>query len=283
MPEIQLSQGTIHYRDQGTGPVVVPIHGVLVNGTVWDRVVPALSGGMRVVVPDLPLGSHSAPMNDNADLSPLGLARLIAEFLERLELDDVTLVGNDTGGALCQLVAVHHPERVGRLVLTNCDAFENFPPATFRLAMRALGRVPGAVAALEFMGRSSTLRRRSMALMPLTVEPVPDSMLKAWISPLRDRRVRRDLVQVLRGISPEHTLDAAQRLGGFEPPALIVWGMSDPFFPFSDAQRLTTTLPNARLERIENARAFVQLDAPERLGELIAEFASAPAQMSANA
>ena len=159
-------------------------------------------------------------------------------------------------------------------MLTNCDAFENFPPATFRLAMRALGGVPGAVAALELLGRSSIIRRRSMALVKLTAEPVPDSMLKAWISPLGDRRVRRDLVHVLQGISPEHTLAAAERLRAFEPPAMIVWGMKDPFFPFSDARRLAQTLPNARLERIEDARAFVQLDAPERLAELVAEFAS---------
>jgi pimeloyl-ACP methyl ester carboxylesterase len=243
--------------------------------------VSALSGRVRCVVPDLPLGSHGVPMDETADLSPRGLAGLIAELLDRLELDDVTLVGNDTGGALCQLVAAHHPERIGRLVLTNCDAFENFPPATFRLAMRALGRVPGAVSALELFGRSSAIRRRSMALVKLTLEPVPDSMLKAWIAPLRDRRVRRDLIHVLRGISPEHTLDAADRLRGFESPALIVWGMKDPFFPFSDAQRLVEVLPNARLEQIENARAFVQLDAPERLGDLIAEFASTPAQVSA--
>lgn len=282
MPKIQLSQGTVQYRDEGAGPAVVLIHGLLVNGSVWDRVVAELSGRVRCIVPDLPLGSHEIPMAESVDLSPPGLARLIAELLDRLELDDVTLVGNDTGGALCQLVAAHHPERLGRLVLTNCDSFENFPPPAFRLMMRGLGRVPGAVAALEVLGRSRALRRRSMSLIPLTVEPVPDTMLKAWISPLRDRRVRRNLVQVVRGISPEHTLQAAERLRGFQPPALIAWGMKDPFFAFSDAQRLASTLPHARLERIENARAFVQLDAPERLGALVADFASAPAEVSAN-
>ncbi len=131
MPEIELSPGTVHYRDEGHGPAVVFIHGLLVNGSVWDRVVSELSGQVRCIVPDLPLGAHWISMKDGADLSPPGLARLISELLERLELRDVTLVGNDTGGALCQLVCAHHPERIGRLLLTNCDAFENFPPPAF--------------------------------------------------------------------------------------------------------------------------------------------------------
>ena len=280
MPEIQLTQGTVHYRDEGSGPVVVLIHGLLVNGRVWERVVPALSGRARCIVPDLPLGSHTIPMGAGADLSPHGLARLIAELIERLELEDVTLVGNDTGGALCQLVVAHDPDRIGRLVLTNCDAFENFPPAAFRLVVRVLARVPGALAGLGLLGRLRTMRRSTMAIVPLTVEPVPDSLLEAWIAPLRDRRIRRDVVAVLRGISPEHTLAAAERLKGFDRPALIAWGMRDKFFPFSDAERLASVLPNARVEKIQNARTFVELDAPERLGDLVAEFASAPATAS---
>ena len=286
MPEIQLPQGTVQYRDEGSGPPVVLIHGLLVNGNVWERVVPTLSARARCIVPDLPLGSHRHAMRDGADLSPLGLAELIADLIARLELDDVTLVGNDTGGALCQLVVAHHPGRIGRLVLTNCDAFEHFPPPAFRFVIRALGRVPGAVAALELFGRARPMRRATMALAPLTVEPVPDELLKSWLAPLRDRGVRRDLVRVLRRISPEHTLDAARRLAEFDRPALIVWGLRDPFFAFSDAERLAATLPDARLERIENARTFVQLDAPEQLAERIAAFVAersgraAPASVS---
>ncbi len=207
--------------------------------------------------------------------SPLGLAQLISDLIERLELDHVTIVGNDTGGALCQLVCAHHPERIGRLVLTNCDAFENFPPPAFRLVVRALARVPGAVAALDVLGRLRVMRLATMAIAPLTVEHVPDSLVNGWISPLHDRHIRRDLVRALQGISPQHTLDAAERLRTFDRPALITWGMRDRFFPFSDAERLAAVLPNARLERIDNARTFVQLDAPQRLADLVAEFASA--------
>jgi pimeloyl-ACP methyl ester carboxylesterase len=283
MPEIQLSQGTLRYRDErpasGGGssapqPTVVLIHGLLVNSTVWDRLVGELRSDVRCIVPDLPLGSHSIPMNADADLSPLGLASLIAELMEKLELRDVTLVGNDTGGALCQLVCAHHPERVGSLVLVNCDAFENFPPKAFQPFVKVLGRVPGALAQLELFGRLRAVREKSMAMMPLTVDPVPDELLKAWISPLRDRAIRRDLTRVLRGISPTYTLDAAERLRGFERPALIAWGLRDKFFPIEEGERLAATLPDARLERIENARTFVQLDQPQRLAELMRAFAA---------
>src|SRR5438270_2195277 len=272
MPDITLSSGTVEYRDEGAGAPVVLVHGLLVNGRVWERLVPALAGSARCIVPDLPLGSHRRPMQPDADLSPTGLATLIAEVIERLELDDVTLVGNDTGGALCQLVSAHHPERIGRLVLTNCDSFEHFPPPAFRLVIAGLARVPGAVAALDLLGRSRRMRKATMSLAPLTVEPPDDGLLKEWVSALHDRRVRRDLVRVLRVVAPSYTLEAAEKLRGFDRPALIVWGMRDRFFPFSDAERLAETLPQARVERIENARTFVQLDAPERLAELIGAF-----------
>ncbi len=269
MPEIRLSQGIIRYREQGAGPPIVLIHGVLVNGSVWDRLLPRVSPDARCIVPDLPLGSHQQPMNRVADLSPPGLATLIAEFIERLELQDVTLVGNDTGGALCQLLVAAHPERVGRLVLTNCDAFEHFPPPAFELVIKGLSRVPGALAALATLGRLRPMRRATMSLAPLTVEPIPDATAKGWVSPLRNAAVRADLRKVLRGISPEHTLAAAARLPAFARPVLIVWGTRDRFFPFADAERLAALFPDARLETIDTARAFVQMDAPQRLGELV--------------
>lgn len=275
MPDIRLSQGTIRYREQGTGPTVVLIHGVLVSGSVWDRLLPLLSPHARCIVPDLPLGAHELPMNRAADLSPPALAALIAEFIERLELDDVTLVGNDTGGALCQLVVAAHPERIGRLVLTNCDAFDNFPPPQFKLMVKVLGRVPATVTLLANLTRLAPVRRASFS--PLTVDPIPDATLRAWALPLRNPAIRHDFVKVLRGISPEHTLAAAERLPAFAHPVLIVWGMGDAFFPIEGAERLAGLFPDARLERIDRARTFVQLDAAEQLAALVSAFATAPA------
>lgn len=268
MPEIELSQGVIRYREEGVGAPVVLVHGLLVSGNVWDRLVPLLAKQGRCIVPDLPLGSHSLPMRDGADLSAPGLARLIAEFMERLDLRDVTLVGNDTGGALCQLVAAHHPERLGRLVLTTCDAFENFPPPAVRPLLTAL-KLPGALAATSVLARLRVVRQGAFKAMPLTVEPIADEQVKSWVAPLSDRRVRADLAKVVRGIDAADTVAAAEHLRDFDRPALIAWGAEDRFFPFSDAERLAATLPNSRLERIPNARAFVQLDAPERLADLI--------------
>jgi pimeloyl-ACP methyl ester carboxylesterase len=244
-----------------------------VNAQVWDPVVSGLRGRVRCIVPDLPLGSHTRPMNADADLTPPGLADLIAELIERLGLERVTLVGSDTGGALCQLVVARHPERIGQLVLTNCDAFENFPPASFAFALSAMKRVPGALVVLADLGRFRVGRAAALKAMPLTLHPVPDELAKAWVSPMRRREIRRDLLRVVRGISPEHTLAAAEKLRQFPGQALIIWGLRDKFFPLSDAERLVVTLPHARLERVKDARTFVQLDAPERVAELVAEMA----------
>jgi pimeloyl-ACP methyl ester carboxylesterase len=259
----------LHYREHGSGPCVVLIHGLFVNGSVWDRLVPLLAPRARCVIPDLPLGAHRMPMN-GADLSPPGLAEMIAEFLERLRLPEVTVLGNDTGGALCQILCANHPELVARLVLTNCDAFENFPPAAFRAIERAGGHIPALTTGLGLLLRARPIRRAVMAAAPLTVEPLPDELLAGWFRPLRDRRIRADLRAVLRGISAEHTLTAAERLTTFDRPALIAWGVRDRFFPLSDAERLARTLPRAQLVTIENARTFVQLDQPQRLAELVA-------------
>lgn len=279
MPEIRLSQGTIRYREQGAGPTVVLIHGVLVDGSVWDRVLPLLSAHARCIVPELPLGAHQLPVNRAADLSPPGLAALIAEFIERLELEDVTLVGNDTGGALCQLVVAGHPDRIGRLVLTNCDSFESFPPPKLKLTTKVLGRVPGAVALLAALGQIGPVRRAAM--QPLTVDPIPDATVRAWMLPLRNPAIRHDFVKVLRGMSPEHTLAAAERLPAFAHPVLIVWGMRDEFFKVADAERLAALFADARMERIDNARTFVQLDAPEQLASLVGAFVAAPKSAAA--
>jgi pimeloyl-ACP methyl ester carboxylesterase len=261
----------LHYEDRGDGPCVVLVHGLFVNGSVWDPLMSLVVQEARCVVPDLPLGAHKTPMNKGADLSPPGLAAMIAEFIERLELEKVTVVGNDTGGAICQILCANRPELVDRLVLTNCDAFEHFPPGAFRLIEAVGAHVPGMIAGLDLILRARSLRRAVMAAAPLTVRPLPDELLAAWFAPLHDQHIRSDLRSVLQGISAEHTLNAAERLRTFDRPALIAWGNRDRFFPLRDAERLAQTLPCARLETIENARTYVQLDQPQRLADLLLE------------
>jgi pimeloyl-ACP methyl ester carboxylesterase len=276
MPQVQLSQGVIHYTDTGDGPVVVLVHGLLVNGTLWRDVVPLLTGH-RVVVPDLPLGSHASAMRPDTDLSPAGLATLVDEFLAALDLSAVTLVGNDTGGAICQLVAADHPSRLARLVLTNCDAYDNFLPPAFR-PLQLLPRIPGAMTLA-----AKSLRTRPMRAFfgLLASQPFPDDLYEGWVSPSADPGVRRDAGKVLAGITTSETQRAIAVLRSSELPTLLAWGTRDPFFSRKFAERLASDIPRARLEWIEGARTFVPLDAPSRLAELIAAHTSAENDVAA--
>jgi pimeloyl-ACP methyl ester carboxylesterase len=207
-------------------------------------------------------------MDPDADVSPEGVARLVDELIERLNLDGVTLIGNNTGGAICQLVVASHPARISRLVLTNCDAFEEFPPRKLRRAVGALGR-SGVVSALPRLARLRPVRRLALAVAPLTLRPVPDAMVRGWVEPLRDPGVRRDLASFCRQVRPELTVAAAERFTQFQGDVLVTWGLRDRFFELSLGERLVAAFPRARLERIERSRTFVQIDAPDELARLI--------------
>jgi pimeloyl-ACP methyl ester carboxylesterase len=270
MPEITLPQGTIHYRDAGDGPPVVFLHGLLVDGEVWRKVTPLLQGAARTIVPDLPLGSHRTAMQADADLSPAGVARLVGDLLAALALEDVTLVGNDSGGAIGQLVALDHGERVGRLVLTNCDCFDVFPPKEFVPMVKA-ARVPGALYAAMQPMRAAKARRLPMAYGWLAHD-IPDEVTGAWIQPfLDDPDIRRDAIAFMRAIDKATMIDAAERLPSLKIPALVAWGQDDRFFPRELGERLAAAL-GARLTPIAGARTFVSEDAPDALAGFIREF-----------
>ena len=191
-------------------------------------------------------------MKPGADLSPPGLAKLIADFVAALELDDVTLIGNDTGGALCQLVVTRHPQRIGRLVLTPCDAYENFLPPAFRY-LQGLARVPGGVSLIANSMRIPASRRSPLAFGWLAKRPIPAEVLAAWTAPIiRDKAIRRDARAVLRGISKRYTLEAAARLRDFAGPTMLAWATEDRFFKPRFAERSPATSP-ARDSSIEVA------------------------------
>src|SRR5919106_454975 len=175
--------GKIHYRDTGgRGDPILFVHGFLNDGTLWRKVVPLLEDRYRCIVPDWPLGSHPTPMEPNADMTPPGLARIVSDFIDALGLEDVTLVGNDTGGAICQLVATRHPERLGRLVLTPCDAYENFLPPMFR-PLQALARVPGSIFAIGQSLRFTPLRHGPMAFGWLSKHGPDPEVTAEWVRP----------------------------------------------------------------------------------------------------
>ena len=283
MREVSLAQGTVRYRESGSGPPLVFVHGFLVNGTLWRKVVSRLDGQYRCIVPDLPLGAHRVPMRPDADLSPPGLARVIADFIAAVDLEDVTLVANDTGGALAQIMVTEHPDRIARLVLTPCDAFENFLPPAFR-PLQAIARVPGALTAALQPLRVRAVRRLPLAFGWLARTPIPSEVTDGWVEPfLTDRGVRRDAVKVLKGVSPRYTLTAAARLSAFDRPTMIAWAPEDRFFPFAHAERLVRIIPDARLERIDDSYTYVCEDQPERTAELVAGFAREPLRRRAAA
>ena len=275
--EAALPQGTIRYRELGTGEPMVFVHGFLNNGLLWREIAPRLARDFRVIVPDWPLVSHELPLSEGADHSPPGMARLIADFLAALKLENVTLVGNDTGGALCQLVAVNHPERLGRLVLTPCDAFDNFLPPMFK-PLQVAGRIPGSIWLIGQTLRPRAARRLPLAFGWLTKRGLPDDVSDSFLAPaLRDRRIRRDIAAVLKGISTRYTQEAAARLREFDRPVLLAWAVEDKVFPFEHAERLARAFPDARVERIEDSYTYVPIDQPERTAEAIASFAREPA------
>lgn len=272
MPELELSQGRVRYRDSGSGEPIVFLHGALVNGELWRKVVPELDGEFRCVVPDLPLGSHPIALRPEADTSPPGVARLVADLLEALGLERVTLVGNDTGGAIAQLVATRHPERLARLVLTPCDAYDNFLPLMFRY-LQVTARIPGGALVLAQSLRLRALRRAPFAFGWLAKRPIDDDVLDAWAKPIiSDAGVRRDATKLLKGISKRQTLEAAERLRSFDRPVLLAWAPEDRFFKFEHAERLAREIPDARLERVEDSYTFVSEDQPKRVAELVARF-----------
>jgi pimeloyl-ACP methyl ester carboxylesterase len=268
--EIDLPTGTIRYREAGEGKPVVFVHGYLVDGRLWDGVLDALGDRCRCFAPDWPLGAQQIAMNPGADLSPPGIAALIASFLEALELEDVTVVGNDTGGAMSQVLVTRHPQRISRLVLTNGDTHENFPPGIFK-ALPPLAKLPGGMAALSAPFRIGAVGRA--AFRPFARTRIPAELVASWIEPgMTDPGVRHDLQKVTAGMNRRFTLEAAERLGDSELPILLAWAPGDRFFPLRYAERLAGETRNSRIVSIPNAKTFVPLDQPQRLADEIAAF-----------
>ncbi len=274
MPTIAIPQGRINYRVAGPSksdtPTVVFIHGLLVNGELWTGVAEALAAqGIRSYAPDLPLGSHPVALNADADLTPRGVARLINDFLAALDLDDVTLVGNDTGGALCQFLIDDDHSRVGRLVLTNCDAFDKFPPPPFDLIVK-VGRSPGRLLAMMEPMRSTTVRHSRLGYGALVAKPLAAELTLRWSTPsLTDKDVRRDTAKFLQGVDARDLLDVSTRLAAFAKPVTLIWGDRDPFFKIQFARRLRSTFANATLVEVEGGRTFLPLDEPQRVADEI--------------
>ena len=272
--EIALGPGKVRYFENGPsdGPVVVFVHGLLVNADLWRHIVPiAVEARLHTYTVDWPLGSHSIPVPD-ADLTPPGVADLIAEFVERLDLTDVTIVANDTGGAITQVLMTRHPERIGRVVLVSCDAFERFFPPAFAF-LPVLAKAPGSIAALTQVVRPKLLQRLPITFGWVSKRPVPPETVASYLGPSRhNRAIRKDLARFLKGVNKKHTLAAAEKLPAFDKPVLLVWASEEKLFPLSLAERLAEKLPNATIVEIADSYTFIPEDKPAELATHIVEF-----------
>ncbi|HEX4720705.1 MAG TPA: alpha/beta hydrolase [Thermoleophilaceae bacterium] len=266
--EVQLRQGRIAYFEAGDGPPLLFVHGVFANSALWSKLVPLLSDRYRCIAPDWPLGSHSLPLG--IELSPPLVADMIGDFIDALDLEDVTLVGNDTGGALCQMFVVRHPGRVKRLVLTNCDAYDKFPPQPFTYLVW-VARIPGSISLLALSMRPRFVRRLPIAYGWLA-KRMPPEVEDAFVDPvMHDKGVRKDIASFLKNANKKQLMAAAERFGSIQIPVVLAWGEDDKAFKIGFAERMARDIPNARLVRIPDSYTFVPLDQPELLAETLAD------------
>jgi pimeloyl-ACP methyl ester carboxylesterase len=273
MTTVDLPHGTLHYHQAGSGAPIVFLHGYLMAANLWDPVVQLLEGEFRCITPELPFGAHPTPMRPDADLTTAGLGRLVADFLQALDLHDVTLVGNDSGGAIAQVVAARHPQRLGGLVLATCDAFDNHPPKLFRPLIAAARA--GALAPLLGMLKFRLVRSLPSAYGWLSHRLPPHALIDGWVANyLADRGVRRDIRRLIAALGDDAFMgQVAAELAGFPKPVLLAWAADDKFFPLEHAQRLAGIVPDARLELVEASRTWVMRDQPQRTAQLIAQLA----------
>jgi pimeloyl-ACP methyl ester carboxylesterase len=272
MSEIELSAGTIEYDDTGgDGPVLLFLHGVAMDGSVWAPVIADLRRDHRCVVPTLPLGAHRRPMRADADLSLRGFGRLVAELLERLGLNQVTPVQNDHGAALA--LAGDSPRRVARLVVSSCEAFENYPPGLAGKNLRLAAMVPGGLFAAMQAMQLPAVRQSPLGFGWLAKRPLPDELVNRWLRPLRtDPGVRHDLARYARSARRRQMLEVCDPLPSFSRPVLVIWTPEDRVQRSDHGRRLAALLPDARLIEIPDSYTLIMRDQPAAFAHAVREF-----------
>jgi pimeloyl-ACP methyl ester carboxylesterase len=275
MLTIELSTGPIEYRDTGgDGPPIVLLHGLLMDASLWDAVATDLSAEHRCVAPTLPFGAHRLPMHSDADLSLGGIASIVSEFLDRLGLDDVTLVGNDTGGALVQVLVARGAPRIAQVVLASCDTFDNFPPGLTGKALFLTGKLPTLLFGLFMQQmRLRLIRRQPFAFGWLTKRG--DATSRQWMNPiLTQREIRIDTTRMLRSVaaSKEDLKFADETLRAFDRPALVIWASEDRVMPIAHGRRLAQVVPQAELIEIGDSFTLLPLDQPAKFAKVVRNF-----------
>ena len=273
---LDLPQGRLEaFRRGEGGPPIVFAHGWLANANLWRGVVERLAGDFACFSLDLPFGAHRLALPTGTDLGADGCAGLVADALEALGLERVTLVGNDSGGAYSQIALSHRPERVARLVLTSCETpYDAFPPVPFD-GLPAAARDPVVLGQLLGALEDPAVRGLPAAFGLLVKHPLDGRASDSYALPcLRDPEILRDTAAVMAGASTE----AVRRAGAilverWRDPALLVWSREDPVFPIAHARRYAEALPTAELVELDDSYSFTPEDQPAALAAAIAEFA----------
>jgi pimeloyl-ACP methyl ester carboxylesterase len=274
VPEVEVGAGPIAYEDSGgEGPVVVLIPGLLMDGRQWRKVIEELRPDFRCISPTLPTGAHRKPMKPDADLTLVGMGRIITEFLEAADLRDVTLCFNDWCGAQV-MIADGGVERVGRLVLVSCETAGNYPPGLAGHAAWLSAKLPGGIAVMRRLLLTPGIRRLPFVFGQMTKKGIPDELMRDWMETLKDSRIARDLRRyagdAMRG---KHDLArATAELPSFERPVLVVWDAEGKMMPNEAGRALADSFPNSRYVELPDCYTLIPIDQPQALAREIKEF-----------
>jgi pimeloyl-ACP methyl ester carboxylesterase len=274
MASIAVGDVEIEYTDAGSGPTVVFVHGAYVTGRLWQDVVDRLSDSHRCIAPTLPFGAQAEPVGAHVDLGVVASGQRMLGLLEALDLTDVSLVANDTGGGIVLASlgnATLNWDRVSKLVFTNCDSFEHFPPSAFAPIVRLCGlnQTLGSIV-LKGLTTAPGLKVFTSAVTRHGVDAARRPQIFGGF--LTSSAVRREAARFTADLRPSYTMAAVDALRRWDRPVLMAWGTGDKMFPVSHAQRLAETFPNAVVRAIEDSSTYVMLDQPEQTAIAIREF-----------
>lgn len=274
MNKLETHLGPLAWQASGEGPALVFFAGAFANGELWRDVVVALEDRYRCITIDLPLGAHEWPLRPGADRSAASLAQLELDCLELLDIEGATVVANDTAGGLLLLaLASGHPAlaRIDRIVLTNCDNYDQFPPDKLRKASAVCRRLPRlARAGIRARFRSPNARRQGVA--SVAARGLDPERVQSFFGRVSDPGVAGDLVAAAAGFRPEILVNAAGAIPRFDRPVLLIWGDQDEFFPLWHGQRLASAFPNATLITVPGAKTWVPVDDPVAVADGIGAF-----------
>jgi pimeloyl-ACP methyl ester carboxylesterase len=277
MASTEVSAGTIHYEETGEGPPLVMVGGLAMDGRLWERVAAELAPAHRCLMPTMPFGSHPEPMRPDADLSLRGMGRIVAEFIESLGLEDVTLCFNDWSGAQV-MVADGLLDRVSALVLASCETEGNYPPGLAGRAAVISAKVPGGLSLMRRTLLTPWLRRLPPVYGQMSKRGVPDELMREWLEPLRQPEIRRDLRKYIGDVSRgrRDMAAATPALARFERPVLVVWDRDGSMMPNDEGRKLASDFADARLVEIADSYTLIPIDQPLELAAAIREFAARP-------